>query len=268
MKLFVTSDVHSFFTVMHTELKRKGFEENNPDHLLIICGDVFDRGPESVQMLEYLDSLTNVVLVRGNHEDLLVEMLDRGYGERHDISNGTVYTANDLSDLIEYEPDNVYDTFKEVKKIIEPFLNKYVNYFETKNYIFVHGWIPCETSEGTDKPWYLQKRKLEYRPDWRDSNDVEWSGARWINGINAGYINNVIEPGKTIVCGHWHCSYGHYFKSLKKAFKNDTPIEHEEFGDTAIWKPFKAKGILAIDRCTAHTGEVNVVVLEDELLEG
>jgi hypothetical protein len=54
---------------------------------------------------------------------------------------------------------------------------------------------------------------------------------------------------------------------LKKALKNDAPIEHEEFGDTAIWRPFKAKGIIAIDRCTAHTGNVNVVVLEDDLLD-
>jgi hypothetical protein len=40
-----------------------------------------------------------------------------------------------------------------------------------------------------------------------------------------------------------------------------------EFGYDAIWEPYIAEGIIAIDRCTAHTGKVNVVVLEDELLD-
>ena len=51
---------------------------------------------------------------------------------------------------------------------------------------------------------------------------------------------------------------------MLKSAKTDNWIS--EFEDDAIWEPFEAEGILAIDRCTAHTGKVNVVVLEDELL--
>jgi hypothetical protein len=40
-----------------------------------------------------------------------------------------------------------------------------------------------------------------------------------------------------------------------------------EFEEDAIWEPFEAPGMIAIDRCTVHTGEVNVLVLEDDLLE-
>ena len=265
MKLFCVSDLHSFFTPLKKELDKKGFEANNPDHLLIVCGDVFDRGTESSAMLEYLNNLTNVILVKGNHESLMEEVWERGYTLGHDYNNGTNQTIMDLfianPNIEPYEPVRVSE------KILKPFFAKFVNYFETKNYIFVHGWIPCEKFEGANKPWYLQKKVLEYNPDWRNCNDVEWEAARWINGIKAGYLDKIIESGKTIVCGHWHCSYGHYIKALKKALKNDAEIEHEEFGKTAIWRPFKAKGILAIDRCTAHTGKVNVVVLEDELLD-
>lgn len=265
MKIFVASDIHSFFTAFKKELDKKGFEANNPEHLLVICGDVFDRGPESKEVYEYLNSLTNVVLVKGNHELLMEEVWQRGHCERRDISNGTLRTIADMfEEMVAYD---THDCIKMSQKVLEPFFAKYVNYFETKKYIFVHGWIPCETFGGADKPWYLQKRDFKYNPDWRNCNDVEWQGAMWINGINAGYIHKILEPGKTIVCGHWHCSYGHYFKALKKALKNDTDLEVEEFGDTAIWRPFKAKGIIAIDRCTAHTNECNVLVLEDELLE-
>ena len=60
---------------------------------------------------------------------------------------------------------------------------------------------------------------------------------------------------QTIVCGHWHCSYGHHIV-------DGTP----EFGDGANFNPFYADGIIAIDACTAASHKVNVVVLEDEFL--
>lgn len=259
MKLFVCSDLHSYFTPFKKALDEKGFEPDNKDHLLIVCGDVFDRGDESVEILKYLRSLTNVVLIKGNHEDLLEEVWERGYLLSHDVSNGTKKTINDIfrrySDIAPYEPIEVSE------KVLKPFFNKMVNYFETKQYIFVHGWIPCDTWDNHDKPWYQRNRVLKYNQDWRASNEVEWESARWINGINAGYVEKIIEPGKTIVCGHWHCSYGHMLKSIK------TNNWITEFEDDACWEPFEAEGILAIDRCTAHTGEVNVIVLEDDLLD-
>ncbi len=160
MKLFCVSDLHSFFTPFKKALDEKGFEPNNPDHLLVVCGDIFDRGRESVEMLKYLDSLTNVVLVRGNHEDLLEEVWRRGYCLSHDHSNGTMRTVHDIffknSNIEPYEPVRVSE------KVLRPFLDKMVNYFETKNYIFVHGWIPCEKWEGPAEPWYEQNRKMSY----------------------------------------------------------------------------------------------------------
>ena len=166
----------------------------------------------------------------------------------------------DLCDAVNRKTSSSKECCDAVKELITPFLNKFVNYFETKNYVFVHGWIPCEKWTNKDKEWYKQKKTYEYNQNWRNCNDVEWETARWTNGIRAWY-NKVTEPGKTIVCGHWHCSYGHALMSMTT---NDWLTE---FGDDAIWEPFKAEGIIALDRCTAHTGEVNVVVLEDELLE-
>ena len=270
MKLFCASDLHSYFTPFKKALDEKGFEPDNPEHLLIICGDIWDRGSESAAMLEYLNSLSNVVLVRGNHEDLLVEMLDRGYGEQHDISNGTMGTVVELCDATCKKTASTRECCDAVRELVTPFLSKFVNYFETKNYIFVHGWIPCDKFT-LARPWYQSNRKLEYRADWRDCNDVEWEAARWINGIYAGFVikNKVLEPGKTIVCGHWHCSHGHYWKAVKDTIAAGGSIfdtKAEEFGENECFEPFSAEGILAIDACTAHTGKVNVVVLEDELL--
>ena len=45
-KFFVVADVHSFYDEMKQELDTAGFDINNPDHILVSCGDVLDRGPK------------------------------------------------------------------------------------------------------------------------------------------------------------------------------------------------------------------------------
>jgi predicted phosphodiesterase len=269
MKIFACSDLHSYFTPFKKALDEKGFEPNNPNHLLVVCGDVFDRGGESCEIYEFLNNLTNVVMVKGNHEDLMEAVWERGYCQSHDRSNGTLRTIADMfGDAANGE---LHEAIKLSEKTLQPFFDKMVNYFETKNYIFVHGWIPCDAGRQS-RPWYQQGRKFKYNPDWRTCSDEEFAAARWINGIAAGFVQKekVLEPGKTIVCGHWHCSYGHYQKAVRDAIiAGDSifDVKVDEFGDDACFEPFEANGILAIDTCTAHTGKVNVVVLEDDLHE-
>lgn len=269
MKLFCVSDIHSYFTPFKKALDNAGFDPNNKEHLLVVCGDVFDRGSGTCEVYEYLNNLTNVVLVKGNHEDLMERVWQRGTCASHDTSNGTQRTINSLfykyTDFIG-SPDPI----RVSEEILKPFFRKMVNYFETQHYVFVHGWIPCDV-QTMPYPWYQNNRPLKYNPDWRSASDEEWDAARWVNGINAGYVKKekVLEPGKTIVCGHWHCSYGHYWKAVRAAIEAGGSIfdaKASEFGDNACFAPFEADGILALDACTAHTGKVNVVVLEDDLL--
>ena len=53
-KFFVTSDVHSHLTPFIRALGKAGYDPENTDHWLVICGDVFDRGDESLELLKYL----------------------------------------------------------------------------------------------------------------------------------------------------------------------------------------------------------------------
>ena len=121
-----------------------------------------------------------------------------------------------------------------------------VDYYETENYIFVHGWIPCVEN------W---KKGRQYDPHWRDADPIRWEMARWYNGMDAV---KTYRGKKTILCGHWHTSYGH------SKFEN----RGSEFGADADYSPYYAPSIIALDACTAFSGKVNVVVLEDELLHG
>lgn len=251
-KFFVVSDIHSFYTPLKKALDDKGFDPNNEDHWLIVCGDAFDRGYESNEVLHLLMSLERKILVKGNHDILLEECCMREYPYSYDTSNGTRRTIQDLGGIYGIPFDECCQT---TWNRLARYRELLVNYFETKNYIFVHSWIPLIVIDDYPK-YYTRARECYFNPNWRNATEKEWEQAMWGNPFDL-HMLGLNQTGKTIVFGHWHCSAGH--KMLGHC--------NDEVGDDAIWEPCYAEGIIGIDRCTAHTGEVNVIVVEDEFLE-
>lgn len=249
MKFFITSDIHSFYDEFQRALDNAGFDPDNEDHYLVVCGDCFDRGPDSVKVLRYLNNLPRKVLVKGNHEQLLVDCCERGYAMQHDMSNGTQRTILHLGYGYDFDEMCQY-TLERTK----PFIDGMVNYFETKNYIFVHSWIPVISKDGLPA-YYTRGRSFEFNPDWRNATQQEWDDAMWGNPFDMA--KRGLLPDKTIVFGHWHCSVG-WSESEDRC----------EFGDDAKFDPYYGDGFIAIDACTAYSGKVNVLVLEDDFLEG
>ena len=251
-KLFVTSDIHSYFDELIDALDKAGFDKDNPDHWLIVCGDCFDRGPNPIQTMKYLRMLERYIIIKGNHESLLLECCERKYFCQHDISNGTWHTICEFGDA-----DKGYDFGECCTRTIARvghFIDNMVDYFETKNYVFVHGFIPVSCDD--NKPVYYQKkRKFSKMEDWRNANAEQWEQARWLNGMKM--VDDGISTEKCIVVGHYHTSWG-------RANFDGKP----EFGDDADFSPYYYEDkLIAIDACTAYSGKVNVLVLEDEFLE-
>ena len=253
MKLFVLSDVHSFYEPMMAALEKNGFDINNPDHHIVVCGDLFDRGPDARKVLNFmqkLNSLNRLVYVGGNHEELLFQCLQevvRGQGvSYHHDSNGTTGTITQITGLNRYDLSfrlfdlqKFYDNITELTDFISECA---VDYAEIGDYIFVHGWIPCNPYSG----------KVE--ENWREG---DWDSARWYNGMSAWH-NGARIPGKTIVCGHYHTSWGHsHLNQDRKEF----PAKNREDWQKSF-EPFIDDGIIAIDACTAYTGFCNCLVIE------
>ena len=247
MKYYVAADVHGFYTQLHNALEEAGYFSDPEPHKLVLLGDCFDRGPEALQMQDCLLRLLDadaVILIRGNHEDLFTELVtvDEGLPVRHHKSNGTYGTALQLTG---FDPATaLIRNLEMAEKAREtPYYRQIIpatiDYYETEQHIFVHGWIPCDRSADGS---------LLYKPDWRQASADEWYEARWINGMDA--VQRCREE-KTILCGHWHCSYGHAVYEGKGS----------EFGEDADFSPYQAKGILALDACTAYSGRINVTIV-------
>lgn len=248
MKYYIVSDIHGFFDEFMLALKASGYYRDTSPHKLIILGDLFDRGSQAKELQAFVLDLIEkdeIILIKGNHEDLFEELVtvDQGKPYSYHLSNGTYDTALQLTgyDLIMARMNMVNfaraaretPMYKWIIPLMKP-------YYETANYIFTHAWIPCIRERGS----YC------HYSTWREATSDEWGSARWYNGIDAA---QTADEDKTVVCGHWHASYGHSQYEGKGS----------EFGEDADFSPYYGPGIIAIDACTAHSKKVNVIVIED-----
>lgn len=271
MRYYVVADVHGFYSELKKALEDKGFFEDTQPKKLIICGDLMDRGHQALKMQSFVMELMEkdlLIFVKGNHEDLMAKMLcdieeksvdefglaDFESGASYHVRNGTWGTALQLADM---EPGYALARPKALvarvrqsdfcKKIIP----SAINYYETEHYVFIHGWVPCKTDGANLSPKGI--KNFFYNPDWRNASDIEWYYARWYNGMDFACKKHINVPGKTVVCGHFHTSYGHSVIDGKGS----------EYDSDADFSPFEAEGILAIDACCAVSGYINCVVIED-----
>ena len=107
MKYYVLSDIHGFFTLFQKTLRDAGYFDDPEEKKLLLLGDLFDRGAEAPAMQKYLLELMEgeeVILVRGNHEDLFQELVTADHGRplRHHVLNGTYDTLEQLTRLSGY----------------------------------------------------------------------------------------------------------------------------------------------------------------------
>ena len=244
-KFFVTSDIHSFMEPLKRALNEKGFDPTNKDHWLVVCGDCYDRGDDSELVLNYLMSLERKILIRGNHDLLLMDLCKRGFPYRYDFHNGTTTTVYDLGDA------GSGNDFEKCCEVTQNKLREYndllVNYFETQNYIFVHSWIPIISQNGG---FY------KYDKNWRNATNNQWELAMWSNPFEMA--EQGLLPDKKLIFGHFHTSFP------RAKYEGG-----EEFGSEANFDIYYGDGYIAIDGCiAAYNGQINILKIEDEFING
>lgn len=260
MKYFVVADVHGFYDEMKQALDAAGFDPENPDHTLISCGDAIDRGPRPNEVIKYFVNLPRKILIRGNHEDLMEELMKNPWGPySYDYSNGTYKTLIELASkhhkvnygttisksLAMYIEWDELQKFAKAERTYKQYTKLLVDYAEIGDYVFVHGWIPTFTQ--TELSSGRMVHVYEYNKDWRNAGSLEWEKARWLHGAECTE-QAIFEPNKTIVCGHIHAAAWH------TSFEGAEP-----YGNHSIYQD---KNVIALDTCTALSKKVNVLVLE------
>lgn len=262
-KIFITSDEHGNYEAMKKAEEEAGYDETNPNHFRISLGDCFDREHDSLKIYEYYKRLCDegkMIVTSSNHFPFFIHFLEGSYNPFNYLHNGLSETVADFWHrtapfeswcLLEGQCDMTQENYAKWVDICRkdineeypellPWLKSLPRYFETKNYIMVHGAIDTKVSD-----WH--------NPHCYRGNLIDWDALDFNDGSFFG--EQIINTDKTVIIGHFGT------KQLREMYPNLTTKDDKEPYDILIRDDDK---IIAIDSTVVLSKKINVLVLEDE----
>lgn len=260
---FAVSDIHGFYDELVFALKEAGYDKKNSDHILIVVGDIFDRGPKNLFVYKFLKGIPKErrILIRGNHESMFVDLIKKPFPAYYDFQNKTVDAFCQLSgfkedyltvNLVHGIPNISKDYWAQIVEVVKMMKvdewiksNEWVEYFELDDLIFTHSFLPL--------------RHGGYNPNWRvDAEPHEWDKSHWGNPLEQyqmGLFKEEEEKGKKLIFGHWDVY------DIRIHLSNDAMVKR----DNSI---FEHKGFIAMDGSVYKQNGIifhptNVLVIKD-----
>ncbi|OGO90237.1 MAG: bis(5'-nucleosyl)-tetraphosphatase (symmetrical) [Coxiella sp. RIFCSPHIGHO2_12_FULL_44_14] len=127
MSTYIIGDIQGCYAELRELIRKIGY---NPDHdRLGFAGDLVNRGPNSLEVLRYIKSLDDPIVVLGNHD---LYLLGIGYGvleNRHTHTMQSILDAQDKYELL---------TWLRQQKL--------VYHDKTDQFIIVHAGLPPQWS--------------------------------------------------------------------------------------------------------------------------
>ena len=158
---YVISDIHGYYDLFITLLKKINFCKNDK---MIIVGDIFDKGPDSVKLLKFVKKFDNFVFVVGNHEFEFLKYY-------HFILKNTAENFDENEIL-----KKVNEYFKDEKLYLDwadiDWLDNCPYYYETDDFLCVHAGIALDQNNQIISPKYNDVETLVYDRTFKDPNVV------------------------------------------------------------------------------------------------
>lgn len=221
-EMFVVSDIHGMYAEFIELLKYW----NSQTQTLVILGDMVDRGQDSLKVVQHIMALSkehDVIVVKGNHDQMLLDFIDEPYeyGYQYQASGGEHTMRSFAQDdrIILYSFQERAERIAQLCKSEIFFLRKAVPYWTNGNVLFTHaGFSP-------------------YVKNWRETtlDDFMWVREHYRYPNKSGYVN----------------VFGHTPTRL---------IDKDESND--IWISTD-KTYVAIDGSCAYGGQLNGLVINE-----
>jgi serine/threonine protein phosphatase 1 len=165
-RILAIGDIHGCDVALETLLSRLA---PTPRDTVVVLGDLVDRGPGSRQVIERLLALRDqcrLVMILGNHEEMMLDALSRGEWAEDWLRYGGLATIKSYGG----NPRNI-----PVEHL--NFLETGVNFLETAGEIFVHANL---------------------QPDVPLDGQV----ADWLRWTHLGGHEQPHPSGQRVICGH------------------------------------------------------------------
>lgn len=229
-KYFLFSDIHGEYNGLINALRNSGFDEDNESHILIGVGDYFDRGVDTVKVLEFIKKyhdLNRILLIKGNHDDMLIDYLSgRDNGIFNMRYNGFLQTVEDLYGNEVIDPAKEYNHVKYTINTKYPWLLEFLKNMEEQinlgEYIITHAGYKLDILTDT---WVVD--------NWTDTRK---------------FVKEFVgEPGKIYVFGHFSN------QTLNELFRDS----EDDYG------MFRYKSFIGLDATTILTKKCNILIIEE-----
>lgn len=204
MATYVLSDVHGQYDYYKDVLKQIDFKE---DDQLYIIGDIIDRGPEPIKLIQEIINKTNITFLLGNHEDLMIRSLlyKDELAKTKWMKNGGQVTLEQFEDLDSKEQEEILK-WLESRPITIPKLT--VN---KKTFMLSHA----------SHPLFKTNDILYYKT----SGDLDRNQSLWSRDYQYVFPNELGErysklynqyKGVTLIFGHSPVYYTNYGRTSKE----------------------------------------------------
>jgi serine/threonine protein phosphatase 1 len=170
MALIAIGDIHGCVRTLEVLLEQ--LAPTREDQLIFI-GDYVDRGPDARGVIERLLRLReelSCVFLRGNHEALMLQYLDRGEVDLW-FANGGLTTLNS------YRGNGMC-----IPETHEQFLRETLLYYDTQAFFFVHGGLKPDLTIAENLKRYAHTELFLWEREHLNALRLVWE--------------------KTVVCGH------------------------------------------------------------------
>jgi len=158
-RLFVMSDLHGQFVLLQLMLEKIGFTDEDE---LYILGDIMDRGPNSIDIYYFVQSMPNIHMLKGNHEIMMRQSLQMAlkYNDLDDErsnpyrlwkQNGGYKTVDSIREYLQKDAipyDEYFENRRQFLTEIIEFIDSLPSYIELdyqgKHYVMVHAGVDPE----------------------------------------------------------------------------------------------------------------------------
>lgn len=199
-RLIAIGDIHGCNIALKSLIKEINPQ---PEDIIVTLGDYVDRGPDTrgvIDTLVELGTVTRVVAIRGNHEEMMLSVLHDGAPHHEWLRHGGVET------LDSYGFDGNLDFLPPEH---ERFLESLGDYFVADNFFFTHAAYDPDVALENQPPdmlrWYPLTEGLPAR---------HRSGLVAVVGHTANRDGEILDAGH-LVCLDTYCYGGGWLTAME-----------------------------------------------------
>ncbi|ESU22902.1 hypothetical protein FEDK69T_18070 [Flavobacterium enshiense DK69] len=208
MRIIVVADIHGDDEKFRKALKSVSLKKTDK---LVLLGDLIDRGKNSKNVLDTLlllksNGFENIIYIRGNHEQMLLDSIENEDKEYIWIKNGGDKTLKSFR----------ANYSNQIPEIYIDLLKSSILYYELENYFFVHAGLNFELEDPLEDTHSLM----------------------WIRDVSIDLYKNSSFSSKKIIHGHTPIEKSKILDNFQNSniinLDNGIYLKGEEFGKLTI----------------------------------